>query len=64
MTTLDIIAALIVAVRRNDIAAIARLLDALLPIEEQVGFLEAIFGERPTRQERAATPVPKSAACT
>lgn len=48
MTTLDIIAALIIAVKTNDTTATARLLaelDFRLPAEEQLDLLESIFGE-------------------
>jgi hypothetical protein len=50
----------------NDIAATARLLDALgaqLPIEEQLGILEAVFGEEPVEQKRVAAPSPPLVAC-
>jgi hypothetical protein len=48
MTTLDIIAALIVAVNTNDTAATPRLLEQLearLPTEEVIEILEAITGD-------------------
>lgn len=50
MTTLDIIAALIVAVHRNDTRATSRLLDQLevrLPPEEVVELLKTLVGETP-----------------
>ena len=48
MTTLDLIAALIVAVARNDVAATRTLLDMLearLPADELADLLECIFSE-------------------
>lgn len=50
MSTLDIIAALIVAVNANDTRAIPSLLEQLearLPLEEVIELLEAIVGEAP-----------------
>ena len=53
MTTLDIIAALIIAVKRSDAAATACLLAELelrLPAEEQLDLLERLFGKEVTPQ--------------
>lgn len=48
MTTLDVIFDLIAAVKRNDTAAMSRLLgelDARLPPEEVIELLETLLGE-------------------
>lgn len=61
MTTLDIIAALMIAVKANDTTATARLLDQLearLPLDEVIDLLEAIVGETP-----ATTPALPLVAC-
>jgi hypothetical protein len=60
MTTLELIAALAIAVRRNDTRATSRLLDKLearLPLEEVIEILEVIAGDVPM------PPAPSRALC-
>jgi hypothetical protein len=66
MTTLDIIAALLIAVKTNDAAATARLLaelDVRLPVEEQLDLLESIFGAELAAGAALAVTAPFPVSC-
>jgi hypothetical protein len=59
MTTLEYIVLLIIAIRHNDVADAAFLIDeleALMGPEELANLLEAILGDRPAARRNPPTP--------